>query len=280
MNRPLCASMVAVLFLTVGGATRADDGGAPRGYIFFAPRNRPSVTAKARASSTKPAQKSSHADFKKPAANTAGHPSQVTAAPMPIPTPAADPKVSQVTWGTIYGEGYMYPGPGPVGSYGTPTRTPLHGWRSTYNWGGQTYSMHCYCAKGYCDPHCSGYRGECYRPCWNDAGQYGFEYNCRRGSPLDCLWHRGGYECPARCTDCPYVCGTPQWSSYGFPPQAYGAPTQGKGKPQLYYLPEGTSEPTLVPLSKPFPVPSGPTLPSNPPEPGLTDPIPMPEPEA
>jgi hypothetical protein len=198
---------------------------------------------------------------------------------MPIPGQAAEPKVSQVTWGTVYGEGFMYPGPGPVGSYGTPIRTPLHGWRSTYNWGGQTYSMHCYCAKGY-EGHCSGYRGECYRPCWNDAGQYGFEFNCRRGSPLDCLWHRGGYECPARCTDCPYVCGTPSWSSYGFPPEAYGATTRSNAKPQMYYLPEGLSvgPSTTSPAPKSRYTPDGPALPPTPVEPGVIPPVPNPEP--
>jgi hypothetical protein len=191
-----------------------------------------------------------------------------TATPIPVKVEtAAAPELSpreirQVMWGSQFGLNYGYVAEGyspgyPGYAFGPPRDYPLHGYRSPYYWAGHTYRMHCYCDEGYCPDYCPGYRGACYKPCWNDAGTLLFERRCGRGSPLDCLWHMGGYERPCRTICCPYVCdGAPSFHTYGFPHGTAGDPN--------YRQPRGTVPPTPpekyadpyppIPQSNPLPI--------------------------
>lgn len=237
--------MLIIPLLLVAGSLSAAEGQTPGGYLFFARRQRTTPTTWSRVE--EPAGGKS-AKRREPCCKTAEDvqaprsPLPVTASSVTSETPVATtpetPAVQQVTWGTVYGLGYGWPEEGyypgtPSYGFGTPIPYPLHGYRAKYDWAGHTYAMHCYCAKGYCPFHCPGYRGECYVPCWNDAGTPIFERRCGRGSCWDAFWHMGGYERPCRKTDCPNVCiGPPAYDSCGFP---HGAP----GDPN-YVKPRGT----------------------------------------
>ncbi|MFN0052151.1 MAG: hypothetical protein ACKV0T_08165, partial [Planctomycetales bacterium] len=188
--------------------------GAPRGYLFFAHRNR-------RAASQPPVKTAADT---RAATGQATSDSSLSAIPNTNVEGQTSPEVKQVDWGgkefgLNYGyheEGY-YPGT-PSYGFGAPYPYPLHGYRSTYDWAGHSYSLHCYAEGGYLPWHCPGYRGACYQPGWNDASPpiRLWERTAGRGSCWDCFWHMGGWEHRCSRTDCPYICGpTPAYSSYG-----------------------------------------------------------------
>jgi hypothetical protein len=256
------SSMLMAGAIALSGAMPAhgQEGRAPRGYIFFAPRNRASTEATSlpkRAAPVTPA-------------SAATPPATATTEPLPEAHPtdvAKPPAVRTVTWGTLYSPGATYPaGPSTAGSnawYGSATpHYPLHGYRYTYDWAGHTYSYHCF----------TGYRGECYEPGWNDARRTIFESRCGRGSFLDRLWHRGGWERPCCQTCCPYVCDPPYYYTHGFPPEAYGAPGRSGGASKVSpYDPNPSGSKTAPP--KPAERPLAPT----PEDPDAKPPTPKPE---
>lgn len=240
MMRPLVRSLLAgILGLACTGVSWGQETQTPTGYQFFTRRNRATPTAWTRIpdvgqkSASRPAACCKTAEASQaPKPPLVAEPVSSTATTV-SPPEADDTTVSQVNWGgSEYGlsfgwpeEGY-YPG---TPSYGWGVSFPLHGYRETYDWAGHRYSLHCYCSKGYPPFQCPGYRGECYVPCWNDAGTPICERCCGRGSPWDCLWHMGGYEHRCRRTDCPNVCiGPPAYSSFGFPHGAGGDPNYVK----------------------------------------------------
>lgn len=191
------------------------------------PRSSAAAWSTTKASGVKTASASAQATF----------PENEIVPPMPILVDGPT-DFQQVTWGTLYGLGYGYPAEGyspgyPGNAFGRPTLTPLHGWRTTYDWYGHTYSMHCYCADGHCpEIFCPGYRGACYKPGWNDAPAFIFERHCGRGSCLDGLWHMGGYERPCAIY-CPYLCdGPPRHYTYGFPRGTAGDPNFHPKQPE------------------------------------------------
>jgi hypothetical protein len=273
MKRSLGRCLLAgILGLAGATVTLAQEGQTPGGYLFFARRNRPTPTTWTRVVEPAAAKSS-----KRQAACCK------TAEDIQTPQPPAglsaenapesqDPAVRQVTWGTEFGLGYGWPEEGyypgtPSYGFGKSYAYPLHGYRATYDWAGQTYSMHCYCAKGYCPHHCPGYRGECYVPCWNDAGTPIIERRCGRGSCFDAFWHMGGYECPRRKTDCPYICaGPPAYYSYGFPRGTPGDPNfvhpRGTGTTPSWPASHDPYRPT--PATKPLPAPANPPAPPTP----------------
>jgi hypothetical protein len=258
--------LTSLVCLTATVTACGQDGKAPRGYLFFAHRNRPAATPQERAA----AQEATKARQRREAACCglvdSGDKAKVSpvqaVAPTQVVTPAQVPgteaatsaqsEVRQVDWGGAefgIGTGYTNEGyyPGQRGyAFGRQQRFPLHGYRPQYDWAGHTYEMHCYCDGGYPPFQCPGYRGACFVPCWNDNGTQIFERKCGRGSYLDCFWHMGGYECPRRKTDCPYVCGTPAYASYGFP--------RGRsGDPNFHPPGKGPQKPMMEPYSDEFP---------------------------
>lgn len=290
MKRLLVRCLLSVL-LGLAGATisLAQEGQTPGGYQFFARRNRPTPTTWTRI--VEPASVKS--SKRQAACCKIGEDNQTPPSPIPrpseaTPSPTATEQqaVRQVNWGAEFGLGYGWPEEGyypgtPSYGFGKSYPYPLHGYRETYDWAGNTYSMHCYCSKGYCPYHCPGYRGECYVPCWNDAGTPIIERRCGRGSGFDCFWHMGGYEWRCRKTDCPNICqGPPAYSSFGFPRGSVGDPNyvkpqgNGPGEPwRMSHDPYGTA-----PATKARPVPANPAAPPQPAAETFDTPTPMPQP--
>src|SRR5262249_50760589 len=152
----------------------------PRGYKFFTPRNRPTPAPQAKGT----ALPASAEKARTPTAKCCGIPEDPvppqmkwTVAPIPVketaaaatPAPHNGPPIRQVTWASIYGLGYGYPLEGYSNAYAgngfAPSpRYPLHGFRPTYHWAGNSYCLNCYCDDPTCPDHCPGYRGACYRP--------------------------------------------------------------------------------------------------------------------
>lgn len=286
-HSPVYCLMAIVLSLAGAAVAPAQESQTPGGYQFFARRNRPTPTSWTRVvepTSAKAARRQAACCRTAEDLQTPKPPNALP--PESSPLTSDEPEVRQITWGTEFGLGYGWPAEGyypgtPSYGFGTPHAYPLHGYRTTYDWAGHTYSMHCYCAKGYCPHHCPGYRGECYVPCWNDAGTPIIERRCGRGSCFDCFWHMGGYERRCRKTDCPYICsGPPAFDSYGFPHGAIGDPNYVKPRGA------GTSDPWKMshdpygtpPAARPQPAPVKPSTPAgkavNPDE----TPIPRPQP--
>ncbi|MSR58071.1 MAG: hypothetical protein EXS05_10395 [Planctomycetaceae bacterium] len=289
MTRWLACGLLAGILGTIGtNVSLGQTGKAPRGYIFFAPRNRPAASVK-----TGPAKTVQSASAKSDRAARPATPTKADGGPLSASAqkPEAKP-VSQVTWDSDYDPAYgtdpTVPLPGSSLGYsqysygfGAPHAFPLHGYRSTYYWFGHTYTMHCYCGAGECPGHCPGYRGECFVPGWNDAGTMIFENPCGRGSCLDWMWHKGGYERPCRRIDCPNVCqGVPRYSSFGFPRGAAGdpnyVPPQGTKDDRIYKMPSdiySIPKPIMVPET-----PAGPTIAPEPPADPMEEPSPKPQP--
>jgi hypothetical protein len=300
MNRLVVRGLVVgIVSLTGTTVSLAQMGSAPRGYHHFAPRNRPSPAARARALETtraKPKKKQSAvccgAFHEPPPAS----PLTITqesrrATPIPVKADATNPEVQPVDWGGAefglnYGwptDGY-YPGSRSYG-FGKAPAYPLHGYQSTYNWAGHSYSMQCYCDEGYPPFHCPGYRGECFVPGWNDAGTPITERSCGRGSCWDCLWHMGGYESPRPTIHCPLVCGTPSSNATGL---ARGFPRGSAGDPNYHpprdrktrTPPERSGDPyPPTPNAAPMEIPLDPKeILKNPPRP-VESPAPTPNPQ-
>lgn len=267
MGRWIACGLLAGIFGTIGTNVSLGQGKAPKGYLFFAHRDREAAAAARapKAGAPKASAQKARAVPVVPAANV----SRPVAEAATSNTVTDSAPIAPATWDSDYDPNYgcddSIPLPGSsIGysqyryAFGKTQGFPLHGYRSHYYWFGHAYCMHCYCGQGECPNHCSGYRGECYTPGWNDGGRMFFENPCGRGSCWDCFWHKGGYERPCRRTDCPNVCqGPPRYSSYGFPQGAAGDPNyvpKGNRDDRIYKMPAdiySIPKPTMVPQNPP-----------------------------